>query len=45
LNELMIIAAVVAVIGAIGGYALVLQRDFIVPTGAGGAGGGGGGHA
>jgi EmrB/QacA subfamily drug resistance transporter len=49
LNHLMIIGAIVAFIGALGGYGLVRQRDFVVPAGAGGGGGGGGagggGHA
>jgi hypothetical protein len=31
LNEIMLIAAVVAVIGAIGGLVLVRSRDFVVP--------------
>jgi EmrB/QacA subfamily drug resistance transporter len=33
LNHLMIISAVVAFVGAIGGYVLVRQRDFVVPAG------------
>jgi EmrB/QacA subfamily drug resistance transporter len=44
LNHLMIIGAIVAFVGAVGGFALVRQRDFVVPAGQGG-GGGGGGHA
>jgi hypothetical protein len=39
LNHLMLIAAVVAIVGSVSGFALVRQRDFIVPAG------GGGGHA
>jgi predicted MFS family arabinose efflux permease len=35
LNHLMIIAAVVAFVGSVGGYVLVRQRDFVVPTGPG----------
>ena len=31
LNEILLIAAVVALIGAIGGLILVRSRDFIVP--------------
>jgi hypothetical protein len=34
LNHLMDIGAVVAFVGAICGFALVRQRDFIIPTGA-----------
>jgi hypothetical protein len=34
LNHLMVIGAVVAFVGAIAAFALVRQRDFIVPTGA-----------
>ena len=34
LNHLMEIGAVVALVGAICGFALVRQRDFVVPTGA-----------
>jgi hypothetical protein len=34
LNHLMFIGAVVAFVGAICGFALVRQRDFVVPTGA-----------
>jgi EmrB/QacA subfamily drug resistance transporter len=34
LNHLMDIGAVVAFVGAIGAFALVRQRDFVVPTGA-----------
>ena len=34
LNHLMNIGAVVALVGAVGGFALVRQRDFVVPTGA-----------
>ena len=34
LNHLMDIGAVVAVVGAVVGFALVRQRDFVVPTGA-----------
>ncbi len=34
LNHLMIIGAVVAFVGAVGGFVLVRQSDFIVPTGA-----------
>jgi EmrB/QacA subfamily drug resistance transporter len=34
LNHLMDIGAVVALVGAICGFALVRQRDFIIPTGA-----------
>ncbi|HVB92105.1 MAG TPA: MFS transporter [Acidimicrobiales bacterium] len=40
LNHLMVIGAIVALVGSVGGYALVRQRDFVAPTG-----GGGGGHA
>ena len=43
LNHLMVIGAVVAFVGAVSAFALVRQRDFIVPTGtperASGAGG------
>jgi EmrB/QacA subfamily drug resistance transporter len=42
LNHLMIIATIVALVGSIGAYALVRQRDFVAVTG---GGGGGGGHA
>jgi EmrB/QacA subfamily drug resistance transporter len=35
LNHLMFIAAVVAFVGSVGGYVLVRQRDFVVPTGPG----------
>jgi hypothetical protein len=35
LNHLMIIAAVVAFVGSVGGFVLVRQRDFVVPTGPG----------
>jgi EmrB/QacA subfamily drug resistance transporter len=38
LNHLMLIAAAVAVIGSIGGFALVRQGDFVAPPGAGGGG-------
>jgi EmrB/QacA subfamily drug resistance transporter len=41
LNHLMVIAAIVAIVGSVSAFALVRQRDFIVPAG----GGGGGGHA
>jgi hypothetical protein len=34
LNHLMFIGAVVALVGAVCGFALVHQRDFVVPTGA-----------
>ncbi len=34
LNHLMVIGAVVAFVGALSAFALVRQRDFIVPTGA-----------
>jgi EmrB/QacA subfamily drug resistance transporter len=34
LNHLMEIGAVVALVGAVCGFALVRQRDFVVPTGA-----------
>jgi Na+/melibiose symporter-like transporter len=34
LNHLMMIGAVVAFVGAVGGIALVRQGDFVVPTGA-----------
>jgi len=34
LNHLMEIGAVVALVGAICGFALVRQRDFVIPTGA-----------
>jgi EmrB/QacA subfamily drug resistance transporter len=34
LNHLLIIGAVVAFVGALGGFILVRQSDFIVPTGA-----------
>ena len=34
LNHLMYIGAVVALVGAICGFALVRQRDFVIPTGA-----------
>ncbi len=34
LNHLMDIGAVVALVGAVCGFALVRQRDFVVPTGA-----------
>jgi MFS family permease len=40
LNHLMVIATIVALVGAVGGYVLVRQRDFVAVTG-----GGGGGHA
>jgi EmrB/QacA subfamily drug resistance transporter len=40
LNHLTIIGAIIAFVGSIGGFALVQQRDFVVP-----AGQGGGGHA
>ena len=47
LNHLMDIGAVVALVGAVCGFALVRQRDFVVPTGAPsgppGAGAGSGG--
>ena len=33
LNHLMVIGAVVALVGAVCGFALVRQSDFIVPTG------------
>ena len=33
LNHLMVIGAVVAIVGALGAFVLVRQRDFIVPTG------------
>jgi hypothetical protein len=41
----MVIGAVVAIVGALGAFVLVRQRDFIVPTGppAGGQPGGGAG--
>jgi Na+/melibiose symporter-like transporter len=46
LNHLMDIAAAVAFVGAIGGYALVRQRDFVAAGGGPAQGvGGGGGHA
>jgi hypothetical protein len=35
LNHLMFIGAVVALVGAVCGFALVRQRDFVVPTGGG----------
>jgi hypothetical protein len=35
LNHLMIIAAIVALVGSIGGFVLVRQRDFVVPGGPG----------
>jgi hypothetical protein len=35
LNHLMLIAAVVAFVGSLGGYALVRQSDFVPPPGAG----------
>jgi EmrB/QacA subfamily drug resistance transporter len=34
LNHLMLIAAVVAFVGSVGGYGLVRQRDFVIPMGA-----------
>jgi hypothetical protein len=34
LNHLMLIAAVVAFVGSVGGYSLVRQRDFVIPMGA-----------
>jgi EmrB/QacA subfamily drug resistance transporter len=40
LNHLMIIGAIVAAVGSVGGYVLVRQRDFVVPVGGGGGGGG-----
>jgi hypothetical protein len=40
LNHLTTIAAVIALVGSIGGFVLIRQRDFVVP-----AGQGGGGHA
>jgi EmrB/QacA subfamily drug resistance transporter len=40
LNHLTIIGAIIAFVGSVGGFALVRQRDFVVP-----AGQGGGGHA
>ncbi len=45
LNHLMIIGAAVAIVGALGAFVLVRQRDFIVPTGppTGGQPGAGGG--
>ena len=39
LNHLMDIGAVVAFVGAVCAFALVRQRDFVIPTGAGGAAG------
>ena len=39
LNHLMIIGAIVAFVGVVGGFALVRQRDFVVPGGPGGPGG------
>ena len=42
LNHLTIIGAIIAFVGSIGGFLLVRQSDFIVPTG---QGAGGGGHA
>jgi hypothetical protein len=41
LNHLMDIGAVVALVGAVCAFALVRQRDFVIPTGAGGAPGAG----
>jgi EmrB/QacA subfamily drug resistance transporter len=41
LNHLNVIAAIVAFVGAIAGFALVRQRDLVVPAGQSG----GGGHA
>ena len=32
LNHLMVIGAVVAFVGVVGGFVLVRQRDFVVPT-------------
>ncbi len=40
LNHLMEIGGVVALVGALGAFVLVRQRDFIVPTGQGGPQGG-----
>jgi hypothetical protein len=37
LNHLMDIGAIVAFVGAVCGFALVRQRDFVVPTGPGAA--------
>jgi hypothetical protein len=42
LNHLMDIGAVVAFVGAVCAFALVRQRDFVVPTASGGAPGPGG---
>jgi hypothetical protein len=49
-NSILIIGAVVALVGSIGSFALVRQRDFVPsvapagpPAGAGAGGGGGGG--
>ena len=42
LDHLMIVGAVVAAVGVVGGFALVRQRDFIIPAGAGGPAGPGG---
>ena len=41
LNHITIIAAVIAFVGALAGFVLVRQRDFVVPAGQGGAAGGG----
>ena len=41
LNHLMDMGAVVALVGAVCAFALVRQRDFVIPTGAGGAPGAG----
>jgi hypothetical protein len=44
LNHLMYIGAVVALVGAACGFALVRQRDFVIPTGAPGGPPGQGGQ-
>ena len=46
LNHLMVIAAIVAFVGAVGGLVLVRQRDFVIPGSPGaGSGQAGGGQA
>ena len=41
MNHLMIIATIVAFIGAVGALVLVRQRDFVIPGGGGHGGPGG----
>ncbi|MGP0030431.1 MAG: MFS transporter [Acidimicrobiales bacterium] len=42
LDHLMVVGAIVAFVGMVGAFALVRQRDFVVPSGGGGPGAGGG---